>query len=96
MPQRPSPSVDLHGLHPDAALRRLAQALHTARVQGAKQLLVITGRGLGNRAQVPVLRGRVEAWLRGPHGRALGVRGLDRARSGGALEVHLGLRDPRT
>lgn len=96
MHRNSTPSVDLHGLHPDAALRRLAQALHTARVQGSSKLLVITGRGLGNLAQQPVLRGRVEAWLRGPDGRSLGVKGLDRARGGGALEVHLGLPDART
>ena len=91
----PQPSVDLHDLRPDAALRRLAQALHTARLQGATGLLVITGKGLGNRAQKPVLRGQVENWLRGPEGKALGVRGLDRARSGGALEVHLRLPGAR-
>lgn len=90
------PSVDLHGLSPDGALRRLAQALHAARVRGARQLLVITGRGLGNRTQQPVLRGKVESWLRGPDGKALGVRGLDRAKGGGALLVHLGLTGPRT
>ncbi len=83
------PSVDLHGLKPDQALRRLSQALHAARVRGARRLLVITGRGHGNATGKPVLRGRVEAWLRGPEGRAQGVRGLDRARGGGALDVHL-------
>lgn len=84
-----APSVDLHGLPPEAAIRRLAQAIHAARVRGARRLLVITGRGLGNAAQKPVLRGKVETWLRGPEGRALGVRGLDRTSSGGALDVHI-------
>lgn len=83
-------SVDLHGLPPDQALRRLAQALHAARVRGRPELLVITGAGWGNPTQQPVLRKRVEAWLRGPDGRALGVRDVQVVHRGGALEVRLG------
>ncbi|MCA8979818.1 MAG: Smr/MutS family protein [Planctomycetes bacterium] len=85
----PSLSVDLHGLRPEAALRRLSQALHTARVRGASELLVITGRGLGNRTQQPVLRDKVERWLRGPDGRSLGVRAVERDKRGGALLARL-------
>ena len=85
-----APEVDLHGLRPEQALRRLAQALHAARVAGAPELLVITGRGWGNREQRPVLRGRVEAWLRGEEGQRLGVRGCRVVAKGGALVVSLG------
>lgn len=83
------PEVDLHGLRPEQALRRLAQALHAARVAGAPEVLVITGRGWGNREQRPVLRGRVEAWLQGSEGRRLGVRGSRVVAKGGALVVRL-------
>lgn len=82
--------VDLHGLRPEAALSRLGQGLHAARVRGADEALVITGRGWGNRDREPVLRARVEAWLRGPEGRRAGVRHVERRAKGGALLVRLG------
>ena len=86
----PKPAcVDLHGLRPEDALRRLAQALHAARVRGAGRLKVVTGRGWGNATQTPVLRGKVETWLRGPEGRRFGVQGFDRADKGGSLLVRL-------
>jgi hypothetical protein len=81
--------VDLHGLRPDDAMRRLEQELHTARVRGAAWLEVITGAGHGNRRGEPVLRTRVEAWLRSEAARARGVRGFQRIARGGALEVRL-------
>ena len=82
-------TVDLHGLRPEQALRRLAQELHAARVRGEEELLVITGRGWGNAEQKPVLRRRVEEWLRGPEGRRLGVREACVTSKGGALRVLL-------
>ncbi len=96
MPRPDAPrsgSVDLHGLSPDQALRRLSQALHSARVQGAPNLTVITGRGWGNRTQEPILRRRVEEWLRGPDGRRLGVKGMSVGSQGGSLLVSLGRSD---
>ena len=89
-PQDESVSVDLHGLSPDQALRRMAQALHAARVRGHSELLVITGAGWGNPTQQPILRKRMEAWLRGPEGRAFGVRDVQVVHRGGALAVRLG------
>ena len=82
--------LDLHGLTVEQALRRIAQALHAARVRGHLRLLVITGAGWGNPDQKPVLRPAVEAWLRGPEGRALGVKDVRRTHKGGALDVRLG------
>ena len=84
-----TPSVDLHGLHPDQALRRLSQALHAARVSGAAELSVITGRGWGNLAQEPVLRRKAEDYLRGPEARRFGVRGVKIESQGGSLRVSL-------
>ena len=88
--KEPSASVDLHGKSPDQALRALSQALHGARVRGARELRVITGRGWGNRAQEPILRKRVEAWLAGPEGRQAGVQGVRVVSKGGALDLTLG------
>jgi DNA-nicking Smr family endonuclease len=86
----PAESVDLHGLPPEQALRRLAQAIHAARVRRTGTLRVITGRGWGNKAQQPILRGHVEAWLRSPEGVRAGVRAVRRAAKGGALDLELG------
>jgi DNA-nicking Smr family endonuclease len=82
--------VDLHGLMPSTALKRVAQALHMARVKGATELFIITGRGLGNHAQEPVLREKVEKWLRGPEGRRAGAGTFERRNKGGALLVKVG------
>lgn len=86
---QPAPyEVDLHGLRPEAALSRMRQGLHAARSSGAPFALVITGRGMGNRTQTPVLRGQVEAWLRSTAARPFGVSHFRRVARGGALEVH--------
>jgi DNA-nicking Smr family endonuclease len=81
--------IDLHGLRPEAAMSRLRQGLHAARSSGAAQALVITGRGMGNRTQTPVLRTKVEAWLGSPAARPFGVSRFQRVSGGGALLVPL-------
>jgi DNA-nicking Smr family endonuclease len=83
------PEVDLHGKRPDEALRHLARELHTARHRRLREVLVITGQGLGNALHKPILRGKVEQWLLGPEGRRLGVQGFERVSRGGALRVRL-------
>ena len=83
------PEVDLHGLRPDEALRRVAQELHACRVKHRERLRVITGRGWGNLRQQPVLRPKVEQWLQSADGRRLGVVGFEVAGDGGSLIVHL-------
>jgi len=89
-PSEPDLEVDLHGLRPEEAMRRLSQGLHAARVRRARRIVVVTGRGMGNAKQQPILRGRVEAWLKGPEGRRAGVQGFERTARGGALLVRLG------
>jgi DNA-nicking Smr family endonuclease len=89
-PPDESEEVDLHGLAGDQAVRRVAHALHAARVRRRSRILVITGAGWGNPDQKPVLRTRVEAWLRSPEGRSLGVKDVRRVNKGGALDVRLG------
>ncbi len=81
--------IDLHGLPPSQALRRLGQELHACRQRRVDRALVITGRGWGNRLQKPVLRPMVEEWLRGPDGARLGVVGFETHSQGGALLVRL-------
>lgn len=86
------PRADLHGLRPEQALKRVAQLLHTARVQGAPEVEIITGRGLGNAKAAPVLRTRVEAWLLSPEGRRHGALSFQRQSKGGALRVKVARR----
>ena len=95
----PVPEVEVvEGLHHGAqegfttaaAERRAAQELHAARIRGEPGLVLITGRGWGNKAQKPVLRQHMETWLLGPEGRRHGVRRLRITAKGGALEVELG------
>lgn len=90
-PRQPAPEaeIDLHGLAPEAALRSLARGLHAARLRRMRQVLVITGRGWGNAEQKPILRLKVEAFLRGADGARLGVSGLAVETHGGALRVTL-------
>jgi DNA-nicking Smr family endonuclease len=92
--RNPSPpaQVDLHRRSREEAQRALIRELHACRVRGLDRLLVITGRGYGNRTHEPVLRNHIEAWLGGGEARALGVEGFQRAHRGGALEVRLNAR----
>ena|ERR1700741_2601904 len=93
-PQDSSPDddleeIDLHGLRPDDALRRVAQGIHACRVRRMDRLKIITGRGWGNLRQQPILRPKVEQWLAGPEGARLGVLRFDVADEGGSLVVVL-------
>jgi DNA-nicking Smr family endonuclease len=81
--------LDLHGMPPERALRRLAQELHACRMRRRSTLLVITGRGIGNRTQQPILRTRVETWLKGAEGARSGVVAFELASKGGALLVRM-------
>ncbi len=88
-PPPPEFEIDLHGKKPADALRHLARELHACRQRRVGEVLVITGRGWGNAQQKPVLRPRVEEWLRGPDGRRLGVTSFAEHSLGGALLVQL-------
>ncbi len=61
---RISQELDLHGLLRDEAISRLEHFIERAFSRGMEAVLVITGKGI-NSPEGPVLRGAVEAWLRG-------------------------------
>lgn len=87
--------IDLHGMTQEAAHRRLLRFLDAARGEGAKIVLVITGKGApdaldGGRG---VLRRAVPEWLRSPAFR-LYVSGYESAgrRHGGEGAIYVRLR----
>lgn len=55
--------IDLHGLRSDEAREALGQFLRQARRAGLRCVRVIHGKGLGSPGGVPVLKGKVHAWL---------------------------------
>lgn len=69
--------------------RLLRRALHAARVRGEAGLVAITGQGLGNATQTPLLRSHVEHWLAGQEAKHMGVLSFRRVHRGGALEISL-------
>jgi DNA-nicking Smr family endonuclease len=87
--RKPLPEIDLHRLTWSEAGRTLRRALHAARVRGEAGVVAITGLGVGNATQEPVLRTHVEHWLQTPEAKHLGVLGFRRVHRGGALEITL-------
>jgi DNA-nicking Smr family endonuclease len=55
--------IDLHGLHRDEAHARLDRFVQQGRVLGHRCLLVVHGRGLHSKDNVPVLKQSVQQWL---------------------------------
>jgi DNA-nicking Smr family endonuclease len=86
----PALEVDLHGHTIERAKRRLLEELTRARALRMTPVLVVTGKGLGSAGGSARLRPAVEAWLRGPEGRAVGVLSLADAGKGGAFLVRIG------
>jgi DNA-nicking Smr family endonuclease len=92
--------VDLHGLTQAAAERRLTRFLEDAQGEGAKVVLVITGKGKvtsgGREEERGVLRRMVPLWLSAPGMRSI-VVGFEEAAQGhgGAGALYVRLRRPR-
>jgi DNA-nicking Smr family endonuclease len=55
--------VDLHGLGAEAAKEALERFLVESRRRGRRCVLVVHGRGLHSRDQIPVIKERMGAWL---------------------------------
>ena len=87
--------IDLHGMTQEAAHRRLLRFLEAARGEGAKIVLVITGKGAPDAVEGGrgVLRRAVPEWLRSPPFRLL-VSGYENAgrRHGGEGALYVRLR----
>lgn len=94
----PDAAIDLHGMRCEEASLALRQFLTRAQIDGAKLVLVVTGKGerTGPAGGAGVLRRSVPHWLRAPHYHAI-VAGFEEAArphgGAGALYVRLRRRD---
>jgi DNA-nicking Smr family endonuclease len=92
--------IDLHGLTQAAAERRLESFLHAAQEDGAKVVLVITGKGKpdedGRDGERGVLRRMVPMWLASPSLRGVVIGFEEAARNhGGAGALYVRIRRAR-
>lgn len=60
-----APSLDLHGMNADRALRELDGFVQRSRAGGSRHIRVITGKGQRSVGGKPVLKSAVARWLRG-------------------------------
>jgi len=95
----PDAALDLHGLHRQEAFAALREFLAKAQIEGARLVLVVTGKGARTTSTdgtSGVLRKSVPIWLRGAEYRTivLGFEEASRPHGGaGALYVRLRRRD---
>jgi DNA-nicking Smr family endonuclease len=85
--------LDLHGLFIDAAKLELEKFITESRRRGHRCVLIVHGRGLHSKDQVPVLKSRVGTWLsRGKLSRIVLAFATARPADGGAGAVYVLLR----
>jgi len=85
--------VDLHGLSSDAAKAELERFLVESRRRGLRCVLVVHGRGLHSKDQIPVLKERMGPWLtRGRLSRIVLAFATARPSDGGAGALYVLLR----
>lgn len=95
----PDASLDLHGMRRHEAFAALREFLARAQIEGARLVLVVTGKGMRTTSRDEtsgVLRKSLPIWLRGPEYRTivLGFEEASRPHGGaGALYVRLRRRD---
>jgi DNA-nicking Smr family endonuclease len=85
--------VDLHGLTRDEAKLRVIKFIDESRKAGRRCVLIVHGRGLHSKDQIPVLKEAVRTWLeRGPVARAVLAFATAKPHDGGAGAVYVMLR----
>ena len=95
----PDAAIDLHGMRRQEAFAALREFLARAQIEGARLVLVVTGKGeraASAEATPGILRKSVPNWLRGAeyHAIVLGFEEASRPHGGaGALYVRLRRRD---
>ena len=87
--------VDLHGLLKDEAKAELEAFLVRARQQGRRCILVVHGRGLHSKDQVPVLKEALKRWMNTERfARHVLAFATARSHDGGAGAVYVLLKRP--
>ena len=87
--------VDLHGLTRDEAKREVDRFLRAARQGGKRCVLVVHGRGLHSKDQLPVLKEALRSWLGSARlGRHVLAFATARPVDGGAGAIYVLLRRP--
>ncbi|MGV3619188.1 MAG: Smr/MutS family protein [Archangium sp.] len=85
--------IDLHGLTKDDAKEALEAFIQKSRTAGHRCVLVVTGRGIHSKDQVPVIKQGVQQWLtRGRMAKAVLAFCTSKPKDGGAGAVYVLLR----
>lgn len=85
--------VDLHGLNREEARLRVETFVHESRLNGRRCVLIVHGRGLNSKDQIPVLKDAVRLWLqRGRISKSVLCFATARPTDGGAGAVYVLLR----
>ncbi len=85
--------VDLHGLNREEARLRVETFVHESRLNGRRCVLIVHGRGLNSKDQIPVLKDAVRLWLqRGRIAKSVLCFATARPTDGGAGAVYVLLR----
>lgn len=85
--------VDLHGLTRDEARIAVETFLHSSRLNGRRCVLIVHGRGLNSKDQIPILKESLRLWLvRGRIGKTVLGFATARPTDGGTGAVYVLLR----
>jgi DNA-nicking Smr family endonuclease len=85
--------LDLHGLNREQARASVADFIRKSHREGKRCLLIVHGRGLGSKDNIPVLKNKLAAWLtRGAIGRRVLAFTSAKPYDGGTGAVYVLLR----
>jgi DNA-nicking Smr family endonuclease len=85
--------LDLHGFNREQARARVAEFIHTSHRDGKRCVLIVHGRGLGSKDNIPVLKNKLAAWLtRGSIGRRVLAFTSAKPYDGGTGAIYVLLR----
>lgn len=85
--------LDLHSLNRDRARSKVADFIHSCHRNGMRCILIIHGRGIGSKDNIPVLKNKLAAWLtRGAIGRKVLAFSSARPYDGGTGAIYVLLR----